>query len=679
MPYAWRECVGTGRLNLALRADYQESAALVQREIGFRYIRGHGLLSDDMGVLRESQGVTRYTFTYVDQVVDSWLRIGLKPFLELGFMPSALASGDQTVFWWKGNVTPPRSHDDWAALVRAVLRHLIDRYGLEEVRTWPIEVWNEPNLTVFWEGADQAAYFRLYEATARAVKDVDASLQVGGPVLSPGSDEWWAPFADFVAARDVPIDFVSRHAYSSGPAQQVPFGVYQTFERPQALLDQFDAPRRHLEGTALAGLPVHISEFNTSYRPDNPVHDTAWNAAYLAPVLAGGGDLVDSFSYWTFCDVFEEADIPTSLFHGGFGLLTHRQVRKPTYHLYAFMARMGASVLARGEDHLVCRDDDGRVTVLAWQPVGGSDDGPYGSAPATHEVRAADAGPVGRGRRPPVGERDRGQRVDRVARARPAAEPVRARARPAARRLRARRAALLAVRRRRPRRPRPGARAARGDPGRAAAGDARRAPGAGRRDGSSARTWWDDGHDDEARRRDRHRPARALVGGRLLVPRRRGDAGPDRRRPASCSWRCSTATSATSRSSRWRACRSARRSRPPCSRGGRSRGTGTCPRRGTSGAATGSTSSTCCAGGCRPSAVLAVVAVNLTHLGAAGLPPVLGVALGGGRAARPALVRPRPGAQRAVLVPHPRRRPARRVLPGGQAPGHARVRVRCWS
>ena len=93
---------------------------------------------------------------------------------------------------------------------------------------------------------------------------------------------------------------------------------------------------------------MHISEFNTSYRPDNPVHDTAWNAAYLAPVLAGGGDLVDSFSYWTFCDVFEEADIPTSLFHGGFGLLTHRQLRKPTYHLYAFMARMGRTCWPAG-------------------------------------------------------------------------------------------------------------------------------------------------------------------------------------------------------------------------------------------------------------------------------------------------------------------------------------------
>ena len=415
LPSAWRECVGTGRLNLALRADYQESAALVQREIGFRYIRGHGLLSDDMGVLRESQGVTRYTFTYVDQVVDSWLRVGLKPFLELGFMPSALASGDQTVFWWKGNVTPPRSHDDWAALVRAVLRHLIDRYGLDEVRTWPIEVWNEPNLTVFWEGADQAAYHRLYEVTARAVKDVDASLQVGGPVLSPGSDEWWAPFADFVAARDVPIDFVSRHAYSSGPVQQVPFGVYQTFERPQALLDQFDAPRRYLEGTALAGLPVHISEFNTSYRPDNPVHDTAWNAAYLAPVLAGGGDLVDSFSYWTFCDVFEEADIPTSLFHGGLRAADPppgAQADLPPVRVHGPHGPVRAGP-RRGPPRVPRRR---RSRDRAGVAAGG---GNRGRAVWLGRVLprdpAAPARGIGRGGRPTLRERDRGQRLDRLA------------------------------------------------------------------------------------------------------------------------------------------------------------------------------------------------------------------------------------------------------------------------
>lgn len=386
---AWRTCVGTGRFNLALRRDYQDSLALVQREIGFRYIRGHGILHDDVAVHRPYDVAghrgTAYVFTYVDQVVDAYLGLGIKPFLELGFMPRGLASGDQTVFWWLGNVTPPRDHAEWARLVRALLRHLVDRYGLDEVRTWPVEVWNEPNLTHFWAGADQEAYFRLYESSVLAVKDVDAELQVGGPALSPGADDWWKPFADFVAERDLPADFLSVHAYTSGPAQHVPFGVYQTLGRPQELLDQFARPRAILAGTALADRPLHVTEFNTSYRPDNPVHDTAYNAAYLAPVLASGGQHADSFAYWTFSDVFEEEGVPASFFHGGFGMLAHRQVRKPTYHLYTFLARMGQEVLARGADHLVTRHAaTGQVTVLAWQPVGGTDDP---AEPDRHELR----------------------------------------------------------------------------------------------------------------------------------------------------------------------------------------------------------------------------------------------------------------------------------------------------
>ena len=370
---AWRHCVGTGRFELALRRDYQDSLALIQREIGFRHIRGHGLFGDGVGIHRpyQYQGSdrVRYAFTYLDQVVDAYLGLGIRPFLELGFMPSALASGDQTVFWWRGNVTPPRSLPQWTDLVRATLTHLVDRYGIEEVRGWPIEVWNEPNLKDFWQGADQDAYHRLYEATARTVKDVDAELQVGGPAISPGADDWLTAFAEFAAKREVPVDFVSKHAYTSGPARHVPFGVHQTLAPADTLLEQFATPRERLRGSVLEGLPVHITEFNSSYRPDNPVHDTAFHAAYLAPVVAGGGELVDSFSYWTFSDMFEETGVPTALFHGGFGLLTHRQIKKPTYHLYAFMARMGDEVLARGTDHLVTRDADGRVTVLAWAPV----------------------------------------------------------------------------------------------------------------------------------------------------------------------------------------------------------------------------------------------------------------------------------------------------------------------
>lgn len=386
---AWRACVGTGRANLSLRAGHQEALARARRDIGFEYIRGHGLLSDDMGLLRtdawNGQSVTRYSFTYIDQVIDGYLNQGIKPFLELGFMPEELASGDDTVFWWKGNITPPRSYPAWVRLIQALLTHLIDRYGIEQVRHWPIEVWNEPNLSVFWKDADQAEYFKLYEATSRAVKEVDASLHVGGPAISPGADDWWLPFAEFVTGRDVPLDFLAFHAYTTGPAQHVPFGTYQTLRDSTDLLRQFAEPARILAGTGLENLPRHVTEFNSSYRPDNPIHDTAYNAAYLAPTLVAGGDHVDSFSYWTISDIFEEVGIPTSLYHGGFGLLTHGVIPKPTYHLYAFMARMKPRVLARGEDHLVTVDAQSRLAVLAWQPVHGTGH----EAPEKHRIQVS--------------------------------------------------------------------------------------------------------------------------------------------------------------------------------------------------------------------------------------------------------------------------------------------------
>lgn len=369
---AWRACVGTGRIREVLHADYQESLALAQEHIGFDYVRAHGLFHDDLGVVQEyhygGKSSLRYNFNYIDQAFDAWLAVGIRPFVELGFMPQLLASGSDTVFWWKGNITPPADLRQWAELVKALLRHLIARYGLGEVQTWPIEVWNEPNLVNFWSGTQQD-YFDLYAATALAVKEVDASLEVGGPAISPGSDDWLPAFAEFVAQRDLPCDFVSKHAYTTGPAQHRPFGVHQTLRPAEHLLEQFATPRELLAGTRLEGLPVHITEFSSSYRPDNPIHDTAFQAAYLAPVLVGGGDYVDSFSYWTVSDVFEEAGVPVDILHGGFGMLGFRQLPKPTFHLYSFMAELGPTVLHRSEDAIITRTVSGGYAILAWQPT----------------------------------------------------------------------------------------------------------------------------------------------------------------------------------------------------------------------------------------------------------------------------------------------------------------------
>src|SRR5476651_1258637 len=170
-------CVGAGRANEGLRADWQRQLQEVKKELGFRYIRFHGLLSDDMGVYREDKaGNAIYNWQYIDELYDFLLSIHVRPFVEFGFMPKALASGERTVFWWKANVSPPKDYDKWGALITALVQHWTERYGEAELKQWYFEVWNEPNLQYFWAGT-QADYFHLYQATVGAVKSVSKNYR----------------------------------------------------------------------------------------------------------------------------------------------------------------------------------------------------------------------------------------------------------------------------------------------------------------------------------------------------------------------------------------------------------------------------------------------------------------------------------------------------------------------
>lgn len=367
-------CVGTGRMNLALHREYQEQLALAQELAGFRYIRGHGLFCDDMGIYQpytDANGLTRegYNFVYLDRVMDSYLALGIKPFLELGFMPEKMASGTQTIFYWKGNTTPPADHGQWARLIQATLRHLCERYGEHEVVTWPCEVWNEPNLPGFWENADKGQYLALYETSVLAVKEVLPGMQVGGPAVcgGEGSQDWIRDFLTFCQERQLPVDFVSRHAYmGQSPERRGRYlyhemrtveDVYQEMTQTRAIIDSFPAYR---------DLPLHITEFNTSYNPLCPIHDTNLNAAYIAGILSCFGDVAASYSYWTFGDVFEECGVPARPFHGGFGMIANQLIPKPTMWVFAFFNNLQGECVHRDHCSVILRRDDGSYEGVVW-------------------------------------------------------------------------------------------------------------------------------------------------------------------------------------------------------------------------------------------------------------------------------------------------------------------------
>ncbi|MCC3158561.1 hypothetical protein LJ737_15030 [Hymenobacter sp. 15J16-1T3B] len=359
-------CVGAGRAHEGLRADWQRQLARLKQECGFRYLRFHGLLHDDMGVYQEDRaGRPVYNFQYIDQLYDYLLSIGVKPFVELSFMPAALRSTDKTVFWWRANVSPPKDYAKWEALVEALVRHWEARYGRREVESWYFEVWNEPNYPAFFSGT-QADYFCLYAATARAIKRVSATYRVGGPASSGVG--WIDETLSYCAHQQVPLDFVSTHDYGVREGGLDEFGQgQQQLGDPNGIARNVQAVRRKIEASARPQAELHITEWSTSYSSRDPVHDSYHSAAYLLNTLKQTERAATSMSYWTFTDIFEEAGPAPTPFHGGFGLLNLQGIRKPAYFAYKYLHQLGTTELHNADSaSWATRDAQGGVQLLCW-------------------------------------------------------------------------------------------------------------------------------------------------------------------------------------------------------------------------------------------------------------------------------------------------------------------------
>ncbi|WP_200926580.1 GH39 family glycosyl hydrolase [Sphaerimonospora mesophila] len=395
-PHVWSRCVGAGRANEALRADWQQQFAEVVAAFGFQYVRFHGLFHDDMFVYRESYGGgfgqnTRlaspvYTFSYVDKVFDFIVDRGVRPFVELGFMPRELATVTETLFWWGAHCSPPRDMARWVELVTRSVEHWIDRYGLAEVREWRFEVWNEPNLVPhFWTGT-KTEYFELYEQTVRAIKKIDPALKVGGPATSVfvpddryrGEVEdrsathetaaavdvdaldwrpvWIEDFITWCAERELPIDFISTHLYPTDFAFDANGEGVQITRYADATFDDLTLLRELVRNSAYPDAEIHITEWSSSPSSRDFIHDTLFAATFITRSYLKCAALADSISYWTFTDVFEEGGAGIGPFHGGFGLVNENGVHKPTFHAFAMLERLGDRLLRATSDGVVTRD-----------------------------------------------------------------------------------------------------------------------------------------------------------------------------------------------------------------------------------------------------------------------------------------------------------------------------------
>ncbi len=365
-PHFWEQMFGSGRAVLSLRDSYRRDLREVEEATGFRYMRFHAIFDRDVGLYDEdSEGKPVYNFSYVDQIYDGLLENHVRPFVELSFMPPKLAAEPIfQSFWYTPNVSPPKDWGKWDDLISQFARHLIDRYGIDEVSQWYFEVWNEPNLD-FWAGnPKEQTYFQLYDSTAKTLKQVDARLRVGGPATAQAA--WVDRFLRHAVEDNVPVDFVSTHVYGNDSSENV-FGTNEKIPRTQFVCRAARKVHDQVEASSRPELPIIWSEYNASYKNEPDVTDAVFMGPWLADTIRQCDGLTAMMSYWTFSDVFEEQGVVKQPFYGGYGLIAEDDLPKPSFNAFKLLHRLGNTRIAvDSPSALVTRREDGTIVMAIW-------------------------------------------------------------------------------------------------------------------------------------------------------------------------------------------------------------------------------------------------------------------------------------------------------------------------
>jgi xylan 1,4-beta-xylosidase len=367
LPHFWEQMFGSGRAILSLRDDYRRNLRSVKSVTDLRYVRFHNIFADEVGLYSlDSGGRAVFNYSYVDQIYDGLLENGVRPFVEISFMPLALASDSKSSmsFWYHPNRSPPKSYDRWDDLVRHFAAHLVERYGIDEVSQWYFEVWNEPNID-FWAGKPkQRTYFELYAHTSRDLKSVSRRLRVGGPATAQAA--WVSEFLRFTGEAGVTPDFISSHVYGDDTAENV-FGTHEVISRDQLVCRAVAKMHEEIANSPFPTIPLILSEYNASYSNKPEVTDTTYMGPWMANTIRQCAGMVDMMSYWTFSDVFEEQGVVKTPFHGGFGLIAERNIPKPAYNAFSLLHKLGDRRIAVASDSaLVTKRADGTLAIALW-------------------------------------------------------------------------------------------------------------------------------------------------------------------------------------------------------------------------------------------------------------------------------------------------------------------------
>lgn len=378
--HTFHNFVGVGRAKEILLETIQQQLKTLQKEVGFRYVKFHGILDDSMMLYNEDyQGNPYLTYYYVDQVIDFLRSINLKPLIQLSFMPKLLAKENaRTIFYNPVYLSEPKDMNKWTFLITNLTKHFIERYGTEEVRSWLFCFWNTPFTSYIFSFESNEIACELYRITRECVKSCDSHIAFGSS--SYGSIDFNNPefyeYLDYCKEKHCFPDFYNLHCYpvkNSTGKDLTAFGLNAATdsiimsEDPDYMADTIMCIKKNL--SPYPKLPIYITEWASTTSHRDWLNDTCYRSAYIVKNILENYDQVDSFGHWCLSDTLEELPYDNQFFHGELGMYAYYGIKKPAYYAYSFLNKLMNTLVDRGPGYFVTTNQKEDYVILLYNYI----------------------------------------------------------------------------------------------------------------------------------------------------------------------------------------------------------------------------------------------------------------------------------------------------------------------
>ncbi|MBI9011595.1 MAG: AraC family transcriptional regulator [Clostridiales bacterium] len=364
-----------------LRTDLTAQLTEAKKDLGYDYLRFHGIFSDELKVCYKNEdGSLEFNFNHIDALLDNLINIGVKPFLEIGYMPKALSDSEKTIFAYELCVSPPNDYSDWQELISRFMKHIINRYGLDEVLTWYFELWNEPEVEgIFWTGSREE-FFKLFKVTFETIKDIHQNFKLGGfgMIYFEENNSWLLDFEQYALKEKLTLDFFSFHIYNISFEENLTdilsdyenIGDEADYDKTfmnrleifrghkDYITERIDVILERIGNLAVVKSEYFITEWNSVTDSRDLTHDTCYMGPFIVKNVIENGQKLNGMGFWTLSDIFEEFTHQQPIFHGGFGMMTYNGLKKPSYYAYQFLSRLGDEIIAQAPGYIVTKSGE---------------------------------------------------------------------------------------------------------------------------------------------------------------------------------------------------------------------------------------------------------------------------------------------------------------------------------